>query len=152
MWCAFVTWCAYATSCSRAAVGQAMPGDDTRWLFDLQPSFLADRFLNSSFYFHRETTDKLVREWLERAGMPKVREQYLLFHSLTRLWHCLCVCLFVSDLFDNYNLFISLFICTQSFPKKFDSPDNELVSQVENEVGDNCWSAMHGYSSDLINS
>lgn len=41
-------------------------------------------------------------------------------------------------LFDNYNSFISVFICTQSFPKKFDSPDNELVSQVENEVGGNC--------------
>ena len=27
-----------------------------------------------------------------------------------------------------------LFFCTQSFPKRFDSPDNELVSQVENEV------------------
>ena len=50
----------------------------------------------------------------------------------------LSVCLFVFDLFDNYSSFISLFICTQSFPKKFDSPDNELVSQVENEVRDNC--------------
>lgn len=67
-------------------VGHAMSGDDACWLFNLQPSFLADSFCNSSFYFHRETTDKLVHEWLERAGMPKVREWYLLqFHSLTKL-------------------------------------------------------------------
>ena len=70
---------------SRHTVGHAMSRDDARWLFDLQSSFLADSFCNSSFYFHSETTDKLVREWLERAGMPKVREWYLLFHSLTRL-------------------------------------------------------------------
>lgn len=67
-------------------VGHAMSGDDACWLFNLQPSFLADSFCNSPFYFHRETIDKLVHEWLERAGMPKVREWYLLqFHSLTKL-------------------------------------------------------------------
>ena len=60
------------------------------------------------------------------------------FNKTVILSVCLFVCSVVSDLFDNYNSFISLFICTQSFPKKFDSPDNELVSQVENEVGDNC--------------
>lgn len=41
---------------------------------------------------------------------------------------------------------MSLFIRTQSFPKKFESPDNELVSQVENEVGGNCLLAMYAKS------
>ena len=53
---------------SRQTVGHAMPEADAHWLFNLQPSFLADSFCNSSFYFHRETTDKLVHEWLERAS------------------------------------------------------------------------------------
>lgn len=36
------------------------------------PPFLPTAVVIHLFYFHRETTDNFFREWLERAGMPKV--------------------------------------------------------------------------------
>lgn len=128
-------------------VGQAIQGAGAEQklvgCFDFEPSFLADSCCNSSFLFPQGNNRQFFSWMAGKSWNAKSKRVVFDFTSFKDV--CLFVCLFpVYSI--TINSFIPLFICAQSFPKKFESPDNELVSQVENEVGGNCWPAMHANS------